>query len=231
MGMDMFIRWIHTLLPIREGDNKVDKPIIEPTANGPYRVRNLKQFDNSKGDAIKTQSEVYLCRCGGSSNKPFCDGTHMRIGFNSDKSSDRVTDRLDDYACKDITIHDNRGACAHSGHCTDNSPAVFRIGQEPWIDPDADDADRTATTIRMCPSGALSCTKDGILQKDQNREPGITVTKDGPHRVVGGIELNDPLGSKPESSEHYTLCRCGGSKNKPFCSGEHWHIRFKDDKN
>ena len=209
----------------------MEQPSIEPTANGPYRVRNLKRFNNSKGETIETRPEMYLCRCGCSSNKPFCDGTHMRIGYKGDKSSDRVPDRLDDYVCKDIAIHDNRGVCAHSGHCTDNSPAVFRIGQEPWIDPDADAADRTATTIRKCPSGALSYTKDGILHKNQDREPGITVTKDGPHRVVGGIELNDPLNSKSESSEHYTLCRCGGSKNKPFCSGEHWHIGFEDDNN
>lgn len=208
-----------------------DKPIIEPLINGPNRVSNLKEFKNSKGEQVPTQPEMYLCRCGGSSNKPFCDGTHMKIGFNSDKSPDRVPDRLDDYAGKDITIHDNRGVCAHSGYCTDNSPAVFRMGQEPWIDPDADDSEKTATTIRMCPSGALSYSKDGVQYKDQDREPGITISKDGPHRVVGGIELNDPTGSKPESKEHYTLCRCGGSKKKPFCSGTHWYINFKDDKN
>jgi hypothetical protein len=83
----------------------------------------------------------------------------------------------------------------------------------------------------MCPSGALSYTKDGILYKDQDREAGITISKNGPHRVVGGVELKDSKGSKPESKEHYTLCRCGGSKNKPFCSGQHWYIGFEDDKN
>ncbi|MHC4278522.1 MAG: CDGSH iron-sulfur domain-containing protein, partial [Planctomycetota bacterium] len=78
---------------------------------------------------------------------------------------------------------------------------------------------------------ALNYAKDGVLHKDQGREPVIEVTKDGPYRVVGGIELNDPVDSQPESREHYTLCRCGGSKNKPFCCGEHWHIGFEDDKN
>jgi len=209
----------------------VKKPIIEPTVNGPNRVLNIKKFTNSKGEAIETQPEMYLCRCGGSSHKPFCDRTHKKIGFKSDKSPDRVPDRLDDYVGEHITIHDNRGVCAHSGYCTDNSPAVFKREKEPWIYPDADDADKTATTIKMCPSGALSYTKDGILYKDQDREPGITISKNGPHYVVGCIELNDSKDSKPESEEHYTLCRCGGSKNKPFCSGEHWHIGFVDDKN
>jgi len=49
--------------------------------------------------------------------------------------------------------------------------------------------------------------------------------------LSGGIDFKDPTGAEPESKEHYTLCRCGGSKNKPFCDGTHWHIKFKDDKN
>lgn len=214
-----------------EYENDAEKPSIEPLVNGPNYVKNLKAFTNSRGETIPAQPEMYLCRCGASSNKPFCDRTHMKIGFQSDKSPERVPDKLDDYVGSDITIHDNRGVCAHSGYCTDNSPAVFRMGQEPWIDSDADDAEKTAKTIRMCPSGALNYTKDGVQYKDQDREPGITISKDGPHRVVGRIKLNDPTGSKPESREHYTLCRCGGSKNKPFCSGAHWNINFKDDKN
>ncbi len=207
------------------------QPSIEPTVNGPYLVNNLRDFKNSKGKSIETKPEMYLCRCGGSGNKPFCDGTHLRIGFRGDKSEDRVPNRLDDYIGKEITIHDNRGVCAHSGRCTDNSPAVFRMGSEPWIDPDADGSEKTANTIKTCPSGALSYTKDGLLYKDHEREPSITVSKDGPYRVVGGPELRDPSGNGPEAKEHYTLCRCGGSKNKPFCSGEHWYINFKDEKN
>ena len=83
----------------------------------------------------------------------------------------------------------------------------------------------------MCPSGALSYTKDGVLYKDQDREPAITIEKNGPYCIVGGIDLNDPKGSKPESKEHYALCRCGASKNKPFCTGEHRDIHFEDDEN
>ena len=93
------------------------------------------------------------------------------------------------------------------------------------------DTHKTAKTICMCPSGALSYTRDGVLHKDQDRKPSITISKDGPYRVVGGIEFEDPDGNKPESEEHYTLCRCGASNNKPFCSGAHWHIKFKDPKN
>jgi len=207
------------------------KPIIEPLVNGPLLVKNLSEFKNSKGETIETKQVMALCRCGGSASKPFCDGTHLKIGFHSDKAEDRVPDRLDTYEGNKITIHDNRGVCAHAGFCTDNSPAVFNAEKEPWINPDANDPEKTAKTIRMCPSGALSYTKDGVLYKDQDREPAITVSKNGPYYVVGGIELKDPSDSKPESKEHYTLCRCGASKNKPFCNGAHWDINSRDDKN
>jgi len=208
-----------------------DKPSIKPAINGPYRVKNLENFRNSRGEAIEAKPRMELCSCGASRNKPFCDGTHEKIGFSSDKAEGRIPDRLDTYVGRRITIHDNRGVCSLAGYCTAHSPAVFDNEKKPWINPDADDPGKTARTIDMCPSGALSHTKDGVLYKDQEREPAITMEKDGPYCIVGGIELADPMGAKPESKEHYTLCRCGASKNKPFCNGRHKKIGFKDDKN
>ncbi len=207
------------------------KPSIEPTLDGPYLVKHLSDLKNSRGETIETRPEMRLCRCGGSANKPFCDGTHARIGFSSAKIEGRVPDRLDDYEGKGITIHDNRGVCAHSGFCSDNLPYVFKMGEEPWIDPNTADPEKMAETINLCPSGALSYSKDGVLYKDQDRKPSIIVSKDGPYHVAGEPELKDYAGSTPESKEHYTLCRCGASKNKPFCSGAHWYIKFKDEKN
>ncbi|WP_445476326.1 CDGSH iron-sulfur domain-containing protein [Methanococcoides methylutens] len=208
-----------------------NKATIQPSTNGPYIVKELKDLKNSKGDTFEPQPMVALCRCGQSSNKPFCDGTHVKAGFTGEKLEGRQPDKVDDYVGKEITIHDNRGVCSHRGYCTDNLPSVFRMKQEPWIDPDGASVEDIIRVVEMCPSGALSYTKDGVLHKELDREPGITVTKNGPHDVVGGIELDDPDGNTPESKEHYTLCRCGASKNKPFCSGQHWHVEFKDEKN
>jgi uncharacterized Fe-S cluster protein YjdI len=153
------------------------------------------------------------------------------VGFTGEKVEGRQPDKVDNYVGKEITIHDNRGVCSHRGYCTDNLPNVFRMKVEPWIDPDGASVEDIIRVVEMCPSGALSYTKDGVLHKDVDREPGITVTKDGPYDAVGGIELDDPEGNTPESKEHFTLCRCGASKNKPFCSGEHWYVEFKDEKN
>lgn len=54
------------------------------------------------------------------------------------------------------------------------------------------------------------------------------MTNDGPYAVTGGVELIGVKMGEGASCEHYTLCRCGGSKNRPFCDGTHWTIEFKD---
>lgn len=207
------------------------KPSIEPTKNGPYIISNLKSLRNSKGVFLETTPVIALCRCGGSGTKPFCNGTHAKIGFSGEKKEARIPDKIDDYKGEKITIHDNRGVCSHIGHCTDNLPTVFKMRLEPWIDPYGDEPEKIGKVIRMCPSGALSYSKDGELHRDYPREPEIFVGYNRPYHVVGYIELKDPDGSKPESKEHYTLCRCGGSGNKPFCDGTHWHINFEDERN
>ena len=133
------------------------------------------------------------------------------------------------HAGKNITIHDNRSVCAHAGHCTEHSSSVFNMSAEPWINADADTAAKTIATIGMCPSGALAYSTDGALHEPSGRTPGIQVTRDGPYAVVGGVALEGD--AAPLSNEHYTLCRYGQSKNKPFCDGAHWRAGFKDEKN
>ncbi len=209
--------------------SKSDIPKIEATENGPYIVSEITSLKTSRGESAKTAKTMVLCRCGKSGSKPHCDGTHTKIDFKSDKIEGRQPDRTDIYVGKGVTIHDNRGVCSHAGFCTDNLPSVFRMGIEPWIDPDGAPVEEVIRVIRMCPSGALSYTVDGVKHDSLDRDPSVNVSKDGPYRPVGGIEFGDYGGSIPESKEHFCLCRCGGSKNKPFCDGTHWYIGFEDD--
>ena len=210
------------------------KPKLSCLPNGPYyllhdmtpaEVPNLRR---ANGDPCANVHGIALCRCGGSKNKPFCDGTHSTIGFKSERLTDGSSDRRVNYKGKQITIHDNRGICAHAGACTDNLKAVFRMDSEPWIDPDAAAVDEIVATIRKCPSGALSYSIDGAEHRDEERPPMVTVTNDGPYTITGGVELLDVPFGEGASREHYTLCRCGGSKNKPFCDGTHWSLGFRD---
>jgi len=210
------------------------KPKIACLPNGPYYLLNETQaapvanLRRASGEACATVHGVALCRCGGSQNKPFCDGTHGKIGFSDRNSADPANNRRKAYAGKGITIFDNRALCAHAAFCTDELAAVFRHKDKPWIVPDAAAVEQVVAVIRKCPSGALSYAIDGVEAEPPNRAPMVTVTDNGPYAVTGGVELLGVKMGEGASPEHYTLCRCGASKNKPFCDGSHWDAGFKD---
>ncbi|MFN0299007.1 MAG: CDGSH iron-sulfur domain-containing protein [Burkholderiales bacterium] len=206
-------------------------PSIECKPNGPYLVKDLNDLKSSNGAAIPTKPVIALCRCGGSANKPFCDGTHQKNGFSGARLADASAAPRDDYPAPGITIHDDRSLCAHAGRCTDGLASVFKYGSEPWIDPNGATVEAIVQAIRMCPSGALSYSIRGVAGVDEPREPAIAITKDGPYAIIGGIAFQDQPTGQSASGARYTLCRCGGSKNKPFCDGTHWSNGFKDDKN
>ena len=54
--------------------------------NGPLKVEGAIEIHDGKGNALvpKTKPDAYLCRCGHSANKPFCDGAHSRNGFKAE---------------------------------------------------------------------------------------------------------------------------------------------------
>lgn len=56
----------------------------------------------------------------------------------------------------------------------------------------------------------------------------MNLIENGPIIVEGSFELKDSKGNKIETEDNIALCRCGGSKNKPFCDGTHKKINFKD---
>ncbi len=166
-------------------------PTIESMKNGPLKVSGLTRFLNSRGEDIATKKVITLCRCGASKNKPFCDGTHVKVGFTDDKSQDRAPDQLDTYKGREVTILDNRGVCSHAGFCTSGLPAVWLSGVEPWIDSDGATKDEIIQTIRKCPSSALSYINKGEIQTRFHGTPEIHVSRDGPYYVRGGFDLKE----------------------------------------
>jgi 3-phenylpropionate/trans-cinnamate dioxygenase ferredoxin subunit len=66
---------------------------VMATENGPYKVTGEIELVDHEGNAIATRGlTVFLCRCGGSTNKPFCDGTHSKIGFEGAMAAVRAAD-------------------------------------------------------------------------------------------------------------------------------------------
>jgi CDGSH-type Zn-finger protein/truncated hemoglobin YjbI len=211
-------------------------PSIQSAPDGPYLLTNAPEMTDWLGVSLAPTPQAALCRCGASEIKPWCDGTHAQVGFHAVKAEDRVANRVERYHGIGITIADNRGTCAHSGFCTDRLPSAFRTDQEPFVAPAGGRVDEISRAAHDCPSGALSATTDGedpVGRSDQRRPPRIEVSRDGPYRITGGVTLLDGDGN-PEprndgaSFEHYSLCRCGKSQNKPFCSGMHWYADFHD---
>jgi CDGSH-type Zn-finger protein/truncated hemoglobin YjbI len=209
---------------------------IRPAHNGPYLVTNAERLVSYLGVPHTSLPQMALCRCGASKLKPYCDGSHSEIGFTDEKDPNRVADRRDTYVGQQVTIFDNRGTCAHSGFCSDRLRTAFRPDQEPFVAPSGGRMDELIAAVRACPSGALSFaigSHEVREQVDQERPPTIEVSKDGPYRVTGSVPLEDADGNpqprnESASLEHYSLCRCGQSRNKPFCSGRHWDVNFRD---
>jgi CDGSH-type Zn-finger protein/truncated hemoglobin YjbI len=213
-------------------------PGIQAMTDGPYLVTGARSLLDWLGQPLPVRPQLALCRCGGSKIKPLCDGTHAAIGFTGGKDPGRVPDRRAAYPGQQVTIYDNRGICQHSGFCTGRLASVFHQGSEPFVTPSGGRMDEIIRAVRDCPSGALSYGIDNVEARGEvdwhrKREPVIEVTRNGPYRVTGGIPLTGGQGhgeprNEGASREHYALCRCGHSQNKPFCSGMHWYVQFTD---
>jgi CDGSH-type Zn-finger protein/truncated hemoglobin YjbI len=203
-----------------------------------HLVTSVPRLTDHLGATSRPAPQLALCRCGRSALKPLCDGSHASTGFSGAKDPGRVPDQRDSYPGQQVTIFDNRGSCQHSGLCTDRLATVFHTSAEPFVAPSGGRLDEIIRAVRDCPSGALSYAIDDAearAQVDWNdtRPPAIEVTRDGPYRITGGIALAGPTGEPAPrgagaSREHYALCRCGQSRNKPFCSGMHWYVGFRD---
>jgi CDGSH-type Zn-finger protein/uncharacterized Fe-S cluster protein YjdI len=113
--------------------------------------------------------------------------------------------------------------CIHSRFCVTGAPQVFLANVEgPWIHPDAMDVDRLVEIAHLCPSGAIRYRrKDGKPGETAPPVNLITVREAGPYAVRADIRL----GGEGETFRA-TLCRCGASKNKPFCDGSHHEVNF-----
>lgn len=125
---------------------------------------------------------------------------------------------------KSLTIRFNAKRCIHSRYCVLWQPQVYKANvQGPWIDPDADSLEASIAVAHNCPSGAIQYERrDGGPPESAPKVNLVNVRENGPLAMRAQIVLNGaPIGMRA------TLCRCGASKNKPFCDGSHNAAGFK----
>jgi CDGSH-type Zn-finger protein len=199
--------------------------------HGPYLVRGAIDVFDTEGQLRVSDGICVLCRCGGSRSKPFCDGTHSRIGFDGTESADHapMAQRRRAYPTPDgVTIYDDRTRCAHFGQCTDRLPQAFGVAEDAFVDPLAAPSEQLTAVVGGCPSGALTYAPAGTTEPAETHA-GATVHPivDGPYRVRG-VQVVGVDKQPYEARERQTLCRCGNSRNKPFCDGSHWYAGFRD---
>ena len=115
--------------------------------------------------------------------------------------------------------------------CTDGLPSVFRLNQEPWIDSNGANPDEILATVLKCPSGTLSYFVAGREHRDREGPPAILVSENGPYVITSSPDLLNTSRGEGASTQHFPVCRCDASKNKPFCDGTHWHVKFIDEDN
>lgn len=197
------------------------QPVIEERPSGPLVAKAIPRLTDFVGENLETRPVMALCRCGRSQNKPYCDGSHSDMDFATEPSPDRTPDGVRVFRGKQIDVHYNRLLCSHAGECGARLKTAFDTKRDPWIVPDNATPDQIRDVVRACPSGALSWSEPGGKARHVFAEqPGITIERNGPLRVTK-IPLASGFQAEGASPDKYVLCRCGASKNKPFCDGTH----------
>lgn len=221
---------------------------IKVTKGGPYLVTGnipmSKQIiitDNKQnslrweeGTHYPEKEEYALCRCGHSSSKPYCDGSHKGIDFDGTEtaSMENYLDRAKEYSGPNLMLTDVQRLCA-SGRFCDRAGGVWKQTKK------SDDPESREIAIQEacdCPSGRLVAwdkTTGEAIEPEYPTSIGIIhdtgARVSGPIWARGGIPIESCEGVQYQLRNRVTLCRCGRSENKPFCDATHILVGFSDE--
>ena len=123
-----------------------------------------------------------------------------------------------------ITLRFDPLRCIHSRQCVLNAPAVFLANvQGPWLHPEKTTVEHLVHVARSCPSGAITWQRrDGGAEESAPPVNVIFVRENGPYAVQAALQIDGQA-----KQYRTTLCRCGQSKNKPFCDNTHRESDFR----
>jgi CDGSH-type Zn-finger protein len=219
--------------------------LIKITENGPYLVSGgipvremiitpeKHHYVLKEGRELPQSEEYALCRCGKSSNAPFCDGSHVSSNFNGRETASR-----EPYSRRvaDITqgttmnlLDDNR--CAFARFCHTDRGDIWNLTAR---DSDSQNRDAAIKAAQECPAGRLVMVDKDMNPLEEEFKPEIIVLQDPQKKCSAGIYVKGPVtieaadGTTYEVRNRVALCRCGRSRNKPFCDASHVSIGFDD---
>jgi CDGSH-type Zn-finger protein len=191
-----------------------DNVDITVLPDGPVKIAGVTRLSYC-GEPLKTEGDVYLCRCGKSGNAPFCDGSHAQ-GFDG-SATPPVGKEVKVWEGKTLRTFFNPVACMHVFNCK-----PLKELREAELQGDATAAARIMEVIGTCPSGALTFeTKtDQPIPAAPTFDAQVAIEAGGEIRIQCAHTINaePPERQMPGRA---TLCRCGLSKNKPWCDGRH----------
>ena len=220
---------------------QTDAKRIKVSKNGPYLVSGgvpvLRQtiIADTEGTALEWRDEAKfplqekcgLCRCGQSKNKPFCDGTHLKISFDGTETAgdEGYIDKPKDIHGPGLTLIDIEELCASARFCH-RAGGIWNLISE------SDNPQSKRIIIEEacdCPSGRLVVRdkKNGEMLEAKFEKSIVaiedpTVDVSGPLWVRGCIPVESVDGKTYRIRNRVTLCRCGKSQNKPFCDSSHY---------
>jgi CDGSH-type Zn-finger protein len=214
--------------------------------HGPYLVEGAIPLDEKimvstghhreyqQGRTFKTEENYALCRCGHSENAPFCDGAHVDAGFDGTEVASTLSfdERAELFPGPTLDLFDDN-RCAFARFCHREDGEVWTL-TERSDDPRLREEAILASTD--CPAGRLvHHDKEAEYQEiEPTLEPSISILQDperhvsAPLYVKGGVPLISAEGSTYEQRNRYALCRCGASRNKPFCDASHVNADYVD---
>lgn len=222
-------------------EHKYKIKIIE---NGPYVVTgniplaekiivpNGRKYKLKSGKELPQSESYALCRCGKSKNPPFCDGTHVKEGFigRETASKEEYHNRAKLINGIGIDLLDD-GRCAFARFCHRNNGTAWQLTQHSESEENRSEA---VIAANDCPAGRLtSVDKDGT-EHEPDLSPSICIIQDPEKKVSagifvsGGIPIESADGTMYETRNRIALCRCGRSKNKPFCDAAHVPTKYID---
>jgi uncharacterized Fe-S cluster protein YjdI/CDGSH-type Zn-finger protein len=131
------------------------------------------------------------------------------------------------YRGSHIEVSFDGDLCIHATECVRGLPAVFDRGRRPWVVADNAAADEVSVVVERCPTGALQYTRrDGSRDEQAPDVTTVTPVENGPLALRGFLMVRHEDGSL-ERLPRAALCRCGQSKNKPFCDNSHLEAGFR----